>query len=144
MERYGFFFMSDSAGEPGDFTYLHGTLYEHVHQCLRVARDWKTSDEKIYFKLLNNSEIIKCAHVKQNKKKFGYLYLSNDFLNSMLFAHSYSSKLYDDILECIFDGKFHHEKTGDDDYAPQKNNCQIGYFSILTDDELVAELHAFL
>lgn len=71
MERYGFFFMSDAAadGEPGDLTYLHGTLYEHAHQCLRAARDWETSDEKIYFKMLNNSEIIKYANVKQNKKK---------------------------------------------------------------------------
>lgn len=142
MERYGFFFMSDAAGEPGDFTYLHATLYEHAHQCLRVARDWKTSDEKIYFKLLNNSEIIKYAHVKQNKKKFGYLFLSNDFLNSMLFAHTYSSKLYDDILECISDGKSYHEETDDDGHMPQKNS-KIGYFTILTDDELVAELHAF-
>lgn len=141
MERYGFFFMSDDAGEPGDFTYLHATLYEHAHQCLRVARDWKTSDEKIYFKLLNNSEIIKYVHVKQNKKKFGYLFLSNDFLNNMLFAHTYSSKLYDDILECISDGKSYHEETDDDRHMPQKNS-KIGYFTILTDDELVAELHA--
>lgn len=143
MERYGFFFMSDSAGEPGDFTYLHGTLYEHAHECLRVARDWKTTDEKKYFKLLNNSEIIKHAHVKPNKKKFGYLILSNDFLNNMLFAHSYSSKLYDDILECIYDGKSCHEQTDDDDCTSQKK-CKIGYFCILSDDELVAELHAFL
>lgn len=142
MERYGFFFLSNSVGEPGDFTYLHGTLYEHAHQCLRVARDWKTPDAKIYFKLLNNSEIIKHAHVKQNKKKFGYLFLSNDFLNSMLFAHSYSSNLYDDILECIADGKSYPEQT-DDDNAQQKN-FKIGYFYILSDDELVAELHASL
>lgn len=143
MERYGFFFMSDTDGEPGDFTYLHATLYEQVHQCLRVARDWKTNDGKIYFKLLNNSEIIKYAHEKQNKKKFGYLFLSNDFLNSsMLFAHTYSSKLYDDILECILDGKSYRDETVDGDHTPQKNS-KIGYFTILSDDELVAELHAF-
>ena len=28
MERFGFFFASDSVIEPGDFTYLHATLYE--------------------------------------------------------------------------------------------------------------------
>lgn len=147
MERYGFFFMTDSANEPGDFTYLHGTLYEHAHQCIRVARDWKTTvtNEKVYFKLLNNSEIIKYAHVKENKKKFGYLFLSNDFLNNMLFAHSYSSKLYEDILECIYDGKSCREQDEtDEDYTSQRNSKKIGYFSILTDDELVAELHAFL
>lgn len=142
MERYGFFFVSDSVQEPGDVTYLHGTLYEHADQCLRVARDWKTSDAKIYFKLLNNSEIIKHAHMKQNKKKFGYLFLSNDFLNNMLFAYSYSSKLYDDILECISDGKSYPEQTDDDNM--QRKNIQIGYFIILNNDELVAELHASL
>lgn len=137
--------MADSESEPEDFTYLHGTLYEHAHQCIRVARDWKTTNEKVYFKLLNNSEIIKYAHSKENKKKFGYLFLSNDFLNNMLFAHSYSPKLYEDILECIHDGKSCREQDEvDENYTSQKNSKKIGYFSILTDDELVAELHAFL
>ena len=141
MERFGFFFVSDSFQEVGDFTYLHGTLYEHAHECLQVARDWKTSDEKIYFKLLNNSEIIKFAHVKQSEKKFGYLFLSDEYLNNnMLFAHSYSPKLYADILECIFDGKAYH-KQSDADYMLQKNT-KIGYFCILNDEELVAELHS--
>lgn len=141
MERYGFFFTSDSVRESEEFTYLHGCLYEQMHQCLRIARDWETSDEKNYFKLLNNSEIIKYVHEKQNKKKiFGYLFLSNDFLsNNMLFAHSYSLKLYHDILECIFDGKSSHEQT---DISATQKSSKIGYFVILNDDELVAELHA--
>ena len=144
MERFGFFFASSSIQEPGDFTYLHGTLYEHLYECIQVARDWKTSNERIYFKLLNNSEIIKQAHTKQNIKKFGYLFLTNDFLNNMLFAHSYSPKLYDDILDCIMDGKACHKQTDiESDYTMQKN-IKIGYFSILNNDELVSELHAFL
>lgn len=60
----------------------------------------------------------------------------------MLFAHTYSSKLYDDILECILDGKSYHEETIDGKHTSDKNS-KIGYFTILTDDELVAELHAF-
>lgn len=144
MERYGFFLMSHSDGECGDFTYLHGTLFEHAHQCLRVARDWKTDDKKSYFKMLNNSEIVKYAHVKQNKKKFGYLFLTNDTLNTPLFVHTYSSKLYDDILECIYDGKSCHEQTDDHDGYTSQKDCKIGYFLILSDDELVAELHAYL
>ena len=81
--------------------------------------------------------------MKQSEKKFGYLFLSNEFLNSnMLFAHSYSPKLYKDFLECIFEGKTCHKQTNAD-YAEQ-NNIKIAYFCILNNDELVAELHASL
>ena len=140
MERYGFF-LSDPSKDCENFTYLHGTLFESIHECLRVARDWKSADHRYYFKILNNDEIIKYIHNQPNEKKFGYIFLCNDYLNDVFFTYSHSVKLYSDLLNCINDGKCHYNRKDDEVDYPQIKNNKIGYFVILNNDDLVNELH---
>lgn len=142
MERYGFF-LCDSDRELEKFTYLHGVLFKDAFECVEIARDWKAAEKRFYFKILNNSEIVKFIHDKETKKVFGYVFLCNDVFEDHYFTYAWSPKLYEDILQCIQDGKNHYLKDVDEpDSLKHPGKTQIGYFVILTDDHLVTELHA--
>lgn len=141
MERYGFFF-SHSEHQLDKFSYFHSELYRNLSECIQVTRDWESTDRRVYFKILSNTEIVSLINVKKSKKKLGFISLcSNCIAQNDYLILSYATKLYEDILECIVDGKSHLPQKED-----ETDNClnrpdKIGYFYVLNDDDMVSELH---
>lgn len=143
MERYGFF-LSQSGVELDKFSYFHNTLYKNIAECIRVSRDVEGTDRKSYFKILNNTEIISLVHLNESKKKFGYISICNVCTtNNNYLVHSYSSKFYEDILDCVLDAKTHVPRNEDEtDYCYNYHENKMAYFYVMNDDNLVSELHA--
>lgn len=139
MERFGYFVCRPD-GAQVKLVYFHDRLFKNMFECMQDSKQW---DEKIfYFKILNNSEIIKFVHTKECEKKFGYVIICDNLLNGCHCVCSWSPKFYEDMLDCISDGKAQHclNKDEVDDGANQRS--KIAYFFVLNDDELVTELHA--
>ena len=42
---------------------FHSVIFKEY---VKVARDWSSTEERFYFKLLYNSEIVKLIHQKEN------------------------------------------------------------------------------
>lgn len=110
-----------------------------MFECMEDAKEWE--DKIFYFKILNNSEIIKFVHAKECEKKFGYVIICDNLLNGCHCVCSWSPKFYEDMLTCILAWKTQHFWKDE----PDRNIDQcskIAYFFVLNDDELVEELHA--
>ena len=135
MERYGFL-LSDSA--PEKFEYVHGVLFKNLYKCMKTAIEWKSAERRLYFKILNNSDIIGAIHAKEPGNKYGYVFLCNDCFSDQYLIHSWSSDFHEDLLDCVACEK----DVGIDEIDFRNSVKKIGYFVILNDDQLVTDLHA--
>ncbi|GFS69332.1 hypothetical protein TNCV_4011441 [Trichonephila clavipes] len=96
------------------------------------------SDKRIvYFKILNNSEIVQYIHNDAQEECFGFCKLHRTDPNDKFKVFSPNKHLFVNLLDCVLEAR---------DITSDKGDCprfllQFGYFKLLTNDELVKLFH---
>ncbi|GFR20935.1 uncharacterized protein TNCT_568001 [Trichonephila clavata] len=137
MERYGYLIVDSS----GTCVYqIHNTLYKDIINCVKNAIEQKNDDGNsiLYFRILNNSSIVKYLHNGKQDITYSYVYLHQSSLSKPYYIYQGANKLYKDLLQCIIDVKSIEMKVPD---SPSYR-LKIGYLKILDADELLIDLHA--
>lgn len=136
MERYGYLIV-ESGG--ASIYHIHSSLYRDIVSCVKSVIEQKIDTENtiLYFKILNNSEIVKYLHDMKNDESYSFTYLHQPILTDPPYICSGASTLYKDLLQCIIDVKSTDTKISDiPGYL-----LKIGYLKILNPDELLLDLH---
>ncbi|GFS58228.1 uncharacterized protein TNCV_4916311 [Trichonephila clavipes] len=137
MERYGYL-IADSSG--ACVYQIHNILYRDIINCVKNAIEQKKDDGNsiLYFRILNNSDIVKYLHTGKKDINNSYVYLHQLSLSEPYYIYQGANKLYKDLLQCIIDVKSTETKVSD---SPS-HRVKVGYLKILNADELLIDLHA--
>lgn len=131
MQRFGLLL------EDSENIFVYEKLFDDVLCCISEGIAHSSfCGRKLYFKILSNRDIISHLHRKDNDvvvQHYGYLHLSksDEIEQSPLKVIKTSKILLPSLFHCISDEKKERKST----------NCKIAYFVILTDDQVVHELH---
>jgi hypothetical protein len=144
MERYGYLFTRNP--EHGAFPNndvcvekINQSFFKNLSDCIRNALYCDSAvgkESRRYFKILKNADVVKHIHDINGQLTFGYCYVYIQNEQAALF--SACNKLYNNMLECVSEKKseYENECLKDENYV-----IKIGYFVVLSDDDIVRELH---
>lgn len=138
MERYGFLLLEE--GSEDSFKNVHVHLYTNILSCITSAGtspEIAAGDKIAYFKIMKNSDIVRLLHTKSGGYTYGYCFLKRSSATAPFKITDSSDTFYTHILDCVAAAKT--ECLNDTECCDV--NGKIGYFKILTDDEVVKHLH---
>ncbi|GFT73875.1 uncharacterized protein F54H12.2 [Trichonephila clavipes] len=92
----------------------------------------------LYFRILNNSDIVKYLHTGKKDINYSYVYLHQSSLSEPYYIYQGANNFYKDLLQCIIDVKSTETKVPD---SPS-HRVKVGYLKILDADELLIDLRA--
>ncbi|GBO35504.1 hypothetical protein AVEN_41994-1 [Araneus ventricosus] len=129
MEKYGYIICDVCTMQ--EYLYIPPVLFNSLvdsgqHVVLRQSLD--PSRKVIYFKILNNSEIVQYIHCDDASDQFGFCLLQKTNPVERFKLHSTRRSLYDSVFECLLT-----PRESDFDEAGSCARHQIGYFNILSD-----------
>lgn len=129
MERFGLLFLE----EEGENIFAHEKLFDDILPCIKEGiAHFSFRGRKLYFKILNNKEIVSHLHIQNGPvAHYGYLHLSKSRGDDSLKVISASNFLLPKLYNCFVEERKNVGST----------NCKIAYFAILSDDQIVNELH---
>lgn len=128
MERYGLLV------EDVDNIYIHEKLFEDILACIKESLTHSSfCGRRDYFKILNNKEIVSHLHAKVDMSSYyGYLHLCKRSEDESFTITSASKQLFHNLYDCLL------SERKNSDIAM---NVKIVYFAILSDNQVVSELH---
>ncbi|GFT97413.1 uncharacterized protein NPIL_365591 [Nephila pilipes] len=134
MEKYGYV-----TCDVQEYLYIHPALFNSFidivqHVVLRQSLD--NSKKIVYFKVLNNSEIVQYIHGDNTLEQFGFCLLHKADLDERFKLHSTCKNLYDSIFDCLL--------TARETEFDETSGCsrfQFEYSKLLNDDEVIHLLH---
>ncbi|GFY30299.1 uncharacterized protein TNCV_4065501 [Trichonephila clavipes] len=112
MEKFGYL-VCDSCS-PGEFLYIHPSLFLNIIDCVQnVVLRKDISDKRIvYFKILNNSEIVQYIHNDAQEECFGFCQLHRTDPNDKFKVFSPNKHLFVNLLDCVLEAR---DITSDED-----------------------------
>ncbi|GFT99106.1 uncharacterized protein TNCV_3794581 [Trichonephila clavipes] len=115
MEKFGYL-VCDSCS-PGEFLYIHPSLFLNIIDCVQnVVLRKDISDKRIvYFKILNNSEIVQYIHNDAQEECFGFCQLHQTDPNDKFKVFSPNKHLFVNLLDCVLEAR---DITSDEDLSP--------------------------
>lgn len=136
MERYGYLIVDASSED--SFKDVHVNLYTNIIACVTSAKAKKiaTNERIVYFKILKNADIVELLHAEEDNYGFGYCFLKRASVNEPFKITDSSEKFYTHVLHCVTSAKNYF--SGGECFNA---NVKIGYFRVLTDDDVVKTLH---
>lgn len=148
MQRYGYFFKSEIQKESSTFLgkefkidYMHASYFKNLKDCIRNALYYNALDtsrsDPSYLKILNNTEVVNYIHNSNKNCFFGFMHLCfEDVVSEPMNLFSTCDTLYKDMLDCVCASKCGEELNITTDFV-----IKVGYFVMLTPDDIVRELH---
>ncbi|GFY25083.1 uncharacterized protein TNCV_2692741 [Trichonephila clavipes] len=105
MEKFGYL-VCDSCS-PGEFLYIHPTLFLNIIDCVQnVVLRKDISDKRIvYFKIFNNSEIVQYIHNDAQEECFGFCQLHRTDPNDKFKVFSPNKHLFVNLLDCVLEAR---------------------------------------
>ncbi|GFV04414.1 uncharacterized protein TNCV_920352 [Trichonephila clavipes] len=115
MEKFGYL-VCDSCS-PGEFLYIHPSLFLNIIDCVQnVVLRKDISDKRIvYFKILNNSEIVQYIHNDAQEECFGFCQLHRTDPNDKFKVFSPNKHLFVNLLDCVLEAR---DITSDEAASP--------------------------
>ncbi|GFY23499.1 uncharacterized protein TNCV_3941911 [Trichonephila clavipes] len=112
MEKFGYL-VCDSCS-PGEFLYIHPSLFLNIIDCVQnVVLRKDISDKRIvYFKILNNSEIVQYVHNDTQEEYFGFCQLHRTDPNDKFKVFSPNKHLFVNLIDCVLEAR---DITSDED-----------------------------
>lgn len=139
MQRYGFLLVEKDSEDV--FKNIHVHLYNNIFGCVSTAGTSlkiAAGERLVYFKILKNSDIVRLLHEKGAGYTYGYCLLKRPSVNEPFKITDSSETFYTSMLDCLTSAKT--ICLNDDDECCDENK-KIGYFKLLTDNEVVKYLH---
>ena len=136
MERYGYLIVNASSEDT--FKDVHVNLYTNIIACVTSAatRNIAAKERVVYFKILKNADIVQFLHAEESDYGFGYCFLKRASVNEPFKITDSSEKFYTHVLHCVTSAKNYF--SGNECF---NENVKIGYFKVLSDDDVVKHLH---
>lgn len=137
MDRYGFLRKSANACE---IAYLYETIFPDIASCVRVgsAQEQNSLENTVhYYKILTNKEIIRFIHDHGENELFSYFNMNRQTANKPYAICAASNQLFTHLLDCILIGKCKLTAMA----QTTDSTLKIAYYKLLSDDELIKELH---
>ncbi|GFX09854.1 uncharacterized protein TNCV_2688961 [Trichonephila clavipes] len=105
MEKFGYL-VCDSCS-PGEFLYINPSLFLNIIDCVQnVVLCKDISDKRIvYFKILNNSEIVQYIHNDAQEEYFGFCQLHRTDPNDKFKVFSPNKNLFVNLLDCVLEAR---------------------------------------
>lgn len=143
MEKYGYL-ISDLCQDSLEFLHIQNTLFDNITDCIKNALSRQIVDgpkRVIYFKILQNCEIVTHIHNDSPYENYGFCHLKRMNPSERFSVYSTDKTLCNNLLECISKAKIFEAEDSSD--LPDSPNFQlkIGYFRVLNDTEIVQLLH---
>ncbi|GFW36065.1 uncharacterized protein TNCV_4929281 [Trichonephila clavipes] len=112
METFGYL-VCDSCS-PGEFLYIHPSLFLNIIDCVQNVVLRKDISDKIivYFKILNSSEIVQYIHNDAQEECFGFRQLHRTDQNDKFKVFSPNKHLFVNLLDCVLEAR---DITSDED-----------------------------
>lgn len=143
MEKYGYL-IADLYGENyTDFLYINNSLFENITDCIQNALLKNLVDgpkRVLYFKILQNSEIVSHIHEDCNFENYGFCHLRRTNSSERFTVLTTYKSLVNRLLDCVLKAKIYECESSELPDTPNFH-LKIGYFKVLNDTEIVQLLH---